>query len=148
MASRLAKPVTFPLGRSSRATMPLATGSPTFAKTIGIVPLDGNGPRGRACHDDVGLQAHQLLREPSYPIDVSAVPPKVYSQVAAIGPTQVSERLRECGEARLPPGIVFVAPSYEHADPPHAVALLRMRRKRPSRRRAAEKPDEVAAADV
>jgi hypothetical protein len=34
---RLAKPVTFPLGRSSRATMLLTTGSPTPAKTIGIV---------------------------------------------------------------------------------------------------------------
>src|SRR6516164_2770119 len=101
-ASKVAKPVMFPLGRSSRATMPLATGSPTFAKTIGIVPLDGNGPRGRACHDDVGLQADQLVRERSYPIDVTAVPPKVHSQVAAIGPTQVSKRLRECGEARLP----------------------------------------------
>jgi hypothetical protein len=33
----LAKPVTFPPGRSSRATMPLATGSATFAKIIGIV---------------------------------------------------------------------------------------------------------------
>jgi hypothetical protein len=33
----MAKPVMFPLGRSSRATLPLATGSLTFAKTIGIV---------------------------------------------------------------------------------------------------------------
>ena len=37
VASKVSKPVTFPLGRSSRATMPLATGSPTPAKTIGIV---------------------------------------------------------------------------------------------------------------
>ena len=36
-ASPVAKPVTFPLGRLSRATIPLATGSLTFAKTIGIV---------------------------------------------------------------------------------------------------------------
>jgi hypothetical protein len=36
-ASQLAKPVTLPPGRSSRATMPLATGSPKPAKTIGIV---------------------------------------------------------------------------------------------------------------
>ena len=36
-ASKLAKPVMFPLGRSSRATMPLATGSPEVAKTVGIV---------------------------------------------------------------------------------------------------------------
>ena len=31
------KPVMFPLGRSSRATILLATGSLTFTKTIGIV---------------------------------------------------------------------------------------------------------------
>src|SRR6516164_1471485 len=33
----MAKPVTFPLGRSSRATRPLTTGSVRLAKTIGIV---------------------------------------------------------------------------------------------------------------
>jgi hypothetical protein len=33
----LAKPVTFPPGRSRRVTMPLVMGSTTFAKTIGIV---------------------------------------------------------------------------------------------------------------
>jgi hypothetical protein len=33
----VAKPVMFPPGWLSRATMPLATGSFTFAKTIGIV---------------------------------------------------------------------------------------------------------------
>jgi hypothetical protein len=33
----MAKPVTFPLGRSSRSTMPLARGSPPATKTIGIV---------------------------------------------------------------------------------------------------------------
>src|SRR6516164_11339524 len=59
-ASVLAKPVIFPPGWLSRATMPLATGSLTFAKTIGIVrvsPLDGSGRRDPACQDDVGLQA-------------------------------------------------------------------------------------------
>jgi hypothetical protein len=33
----IAKPVTFPPGRSSRVTMLLATGSTMFAKTIGMV---------------------------------------------------------------------------------------------------------------
>ena len=37
VASKLAKPVMFPPGWLSRATMPLATGSATLAKTIGIV---------------------------------------------------------------------------------------------------------------
>jgi hypothetical protein len=41
------------------------------------LPLEGNGRRGRACQDDVGLQADQLLCERSYPIDAIAVPPKV-----------------------------------------------------------------------
>ena len=36
------------------------------------LPLEGNGRRGRACQDDVGLQADQLLRERSRPIDVIA----------------------------------------------------------------------------
>ena len=33
------------------------------------LPLEGNDHGGRGCHDDVGLQADQLLREGSYPID-------------------------------------------------------------------------------
>src|SRR5262249_24929816 len=45
-------------------------------------------------------------------------------------------------EAKLPLRIVFIEP-HEHADPPHAVALLRLRRERP-RRRAAEERDERA----
>jgi hypothetical protein len=53
------------------------------------------GQRGPGCHDDVGLQADQLLRERSDPIDVTAGPPKVDHHVAAIGPTQVRKRLRE-----------------------------------------------------
>jgi hypothetical protein len=65
----------FPLGGSSRATIPLATGSPP--KTIGLArvcQLEGSGRRGPACHDDVGLQADQLLRERWYPIGVTTVP--------------------------------------------------------------------------
>jgi hypothetical protein len=88
------------------------------------------------------LQADQLLRDPSYPIDVAAVPPKVHPQAAAIGPTQVRKRLRKRRVAKLPLRIVFVEP-HEHADPPHAVALLRPRRERPPRR-AAESRDEFA----
>jgi hypothetical protein len=36
-ASKLAKPVMLPLGRSRRATLPLAMGSATFTKTIGLL---------------------------------------------------------------------------------------------------------------
>src|SRR5262249_17428999 len=68
--------------------------------------------------------------------------PKVNPHVAAIGPTQVRERLSERREASLPYGIVFIAPR-EHADASHAVALLRACRERP-RRRATEPRDELA----
>src|SRR5215471_5681764 len=72
------------------------------------LPLEGNGRRGRVCQDDVGLQADQFLRVRSYPIGVTAGPPKVHPQVPAIGPTQVRKRLREGGVAKLPRRIVFV----------------------------------------
>jgi hypothetical protein len=110
---------------------------------------DGGRPRSQirsgssACQDDVGLQADQLLSERSYPIDVTGQP-EVHPQVAAIGPTQVRKRLRERRDAKLPLRIVFVAP-HKHADAPYAVALLRARRQRPCRRRAADKRDEQLA---
>jgi hypothetical protein len=78
------------------------------------------------------LHADQLPREPSHPIDVIAVPPKVHPQVAANGPTQVRKRLSERGNEKVRQGIVFIAP-HEHADAPHPLALLRPRRERPSR---------------
>jgi hypothetical protein len=80
------------------------------------------------------LQADQLLCERSYPIGVTAAPPKVHPHVPAIGPTQVRKRLRERRDISLPHRIVFER--HEHADPPYAVALLRPRRQRPSHRAA------------
>jgi hypothetical protein len=78
----------FPLGRSSRGTMPLATGSLRFRKDDrdrrGLA-LGRSGHRGRDCQDDVGLQADQLVRKRSYPIDVRAGPPKVYPHT--LGPS-------------------------------------------------------------
>jgi hypothetical protein len=84
------------------------------------------------------LQPDQLLRERSHPIDVTAGPSKVDPHVATFGPTQARKRLRERREARLKHGIVFVTPN-EDADAPRAVALLRARRERPSRRAAEER---------
>jgi len=72
------------------------------------------------------------VRERSYPIDVIAVPPKVYPHAAAIGPTQVRKRLRERGEVKLIHRIVFGA-RHEHADAPHPLGL-RPRHYRPYRR--------------
>ena len=79
------------------------------------------------------LQADQLMPERSYPIAVSAAPPKLDPYVAAIGPTQVRKRLSEPRHARLRDGIVFVA-GRKHADASHAVALLRVARADGARR--------------
>jgi hypothetical protein len=89
------------------------------------LPLDGNGRRGRCCDDDVRLQADQLLRGRSYPVDVIVPQSKVHPYVAAIGPTQARKRLRKYREAE---------PVHDHADATHALALLRPHRHRPRRR--------------
>ena len=126
--SKRAKPVMFPPGRSSRATMPLATGSATVAKTIGIVRVS----RWTATVAGVAPVRMKFLCEHSYLIDVVTVPPKVDPQVAAIGPTQARKRFRERRDVSLPIRIGFVV-WHERADTPHAFALLRPRRKGPRR---------------
>jgi acetyl esterase/lipase len=84
------------------------------------------------------LQADQLLRERSRPIDVTAAPTKVHPHVAAIGPTQARKRLNERRNDSRHSGIVFNAP-HEQADASHLLWLLRPCRERPCRR--ASRPD-------
>src|SRR5262249_22075801 len=105
-------------------------------------PLEGCGRRGRVCHDDVGLQTDQLLRDLSYPIEVTAGPMNVQAHVAGLSPTQARNGLRERRNVSLRHEIVFVV-RHEHADAPHPPALLRARRDWP-RRSAAEERDELA----
>jgi hypothetical protein len=91
------------------------------------------------------LQADQLLRKRSHPIDVTAGPSKVHLHVAANSPTKARKRLRERRDPGLQHGIVLVARSrHEHADAPHPLPLLRACGKRPRRRRAAGERNEVA----
>src|SRR6516165_4044789 len=111
------------------------------------LPLEGNGRRGRVCHYDVGLQADQLLRERSYPIDVIAAPPKVDPHVAAIVPTQARKLLNERRVATFPFRIAVVK-WHEHTNPPRAVDLLRPRRKRQYRCGAAKQGKELAPPDA
>src|SRR5262245_53398436 len=85
----------------------------------------------------------QLFRECPHPVNAAGGPANVHPRVAAVGPTQLREPLREPREVGLCVRIVF-APCHQHADPPHPVRLLRARRERP-RRRAAEQRDELAS---
>ena len=128
VGSKLAKPVMFPPGGRAGGRCRWRRGRPRSQRRSGSSASPAGGQRLPVCgcYDDVGLQADQLLRECSYPIDVTAAPPKVHPHVAAIGPTQTRKCLRERGEASLRHGIVFVA-RYEHADAPYSRPLLRPR---------------------
>src|SRR6516162_2573710 len=95
------------------------------------LPLEGNGRRGRACQDDVGLQAHQFFREYPHPVSIAGGPTNIDAHVAAIGPTQARKRLRERRVVTLRHGIVFAA-RHEHADASYPVGLLCIRREPPS----------------
>jgi hypothetical protein len=87
------------------------------------------------------LQVDQLFRKHPHPVNIGGAPTNVDPQIAAIGPTQLLKPLREPGELGLSARIVFVRVD-QHADPPHAIGLLRSRHQRP-RRRAAEPRDEL-----
>ena len=69
-------------------------------------------------------------------------PARVDSNVAAFRPPELLESLPECGQVSLK-FRVALGMRHQHADAPH-VALLRMGREWPRRRRAAEKRDELA----
>ena len=56
-------------------------------------------------------------------------PAGVDPHVAAVGPARLLQPLQECREASLRFGIIFGVGN-QHADAPHALGLLRPRRKR------------------
>jgi hypothetical protein len=71
---------TITMESSTQRRVPTGSTRPPIRELmIGIVPVSrwtATVASGRICHDDVGFQADQLLRERSYPIDVRAGPPQ------------------------------------------------------------------------
>src|SRR5262249_28180498 len=74
-------------------------------------------------------------------------PTDLNPHVAADGPAQQRQPLQERPDAGLKYHIIRGCVQ-EHADPPHALTLLRARRERPRYRSAAEQRDECAALHV
>ena len=114
---------------------------------------DGDGARmlqhrrggGRAMRkNQVGPQRDEVLGESLHRRRIAGCrPASVDPDVAVLHPPKLLESLPE----RRDIGLSFpvaLGKRHQHADPPHLVALLRTRRKRPHRRRAAEKRDELA----
>src|SRR5262245_53415855 len=95
---------------------------------------------------DVGRKCDQLRRILARALGLAGTPADVDARVASLAPAQLPQLLQESGEARLPRRI-FGHEIEQHADAPPALSLLRPRRQRPRRRRAAEQRDELAAPD-
>ena len=143
------KPVALPPGRARLSTKPAPTGSGTTANTIGTVRVAcSNGPT-------VELPAARMTSGASATnsaacLRMSAALPRpsgIDPHVAPIGPAQLLQPLQERRDAGLIFRIVRGC-GHKHADAPHPLGLLRARRERPRRRRAAEKRDELAPLHV
>jgi hypothetical protein len=83
--------------------------------------------------DDVRRERDQFRRIAAKALGIAGRPACVDPHVAPVGPAQLLQCLDKCYEAGLPCGIIC-GQSHENTDPPHPIALLRVRRQRPRRR--------------
>ena len=124
------KPVTLPPGRGKLATKPLPTGSATIAKMMGMVRVCCSSAAvvGVLCREnEFGLQRDEFLRESLHrPRVVGCRPASVDPDVAALRPPELLESLPERRDAGLS-FRVALGIGHQHADPPHAIGLLRAR---------------------
>src|SRR5262249_27460427 len=102
------------------------------------------GRRGGMGDQHIGLQADQLFRKCLNSVCIGVAPTIINSNIAAILPAELLKALLKKGDARTDIGIAF-GDRHQHAYAPYALGLLRARRERPRRRRAAEQRDECAA---
>ena len=140
-----------PPGRAKLATKPLATGSATCAKMIGMSSrlLQQSRRVGRTVgKNEVGTRRDQFPRELLSRFRVAGHrPARVDTDIAALGPAELLKFVPERGNVGLS---LRVALGIRHksTDPSHDVSLLRARRERPRSRRAAEQRDELASSHV
>src|SRR5262249_48369584 len=98
--------------------------------------------RAASSQDDVWRQRDQFRRIFAKAVGIAGPPARVNLQVAALGPAQLLQALQERRNAGLT--LWIVGHGHEHGDPPHSLALLRARCKRPRGSRTAEQRDELA----
>ena len=139
-------PVALPPGRLKLATTPSWTGSPAETKAIGIVVVAAFaastlGVLPRKDHGDPA--ANQFGRQRRQPTDLTLRPSVLDGHVLALDVADLIEALPKCSSNRCS---LTGRPEVEEPDHRHR-RLLRPRRERPRRRRAAEQRDELAASD-
>jgi len=83
-----------------------------------------------AGQDDVRTECDQLRRVSTSTLGIAGAPALVDPHVAAVGPAQLLQALQERCQTYLSFRTVC-GHAHEHADAPHALALLRARGKRP-----------------
>src|SRR5262249_50109695 len=93
--------------------------------------------------DDIRRQRDQFRREFANAIGIARAPAVIDLHIPADGPARLLQPLMESREACLTFRIIG-GEIHQHADAPHPLRLLRARRERPCRRRAAEQRDELA----
>ena len=135
----------FPPGRAALATKPAPTGVRHLREDdrhdAGFL-LQGCQRRVGCDQDHVRLSSDQLFRMTPHELRITRGPAFIEVCVPPLDPAQGLQGFSECCNARLPLGVS--RNSNQYANAPHALALLRACRERPSSHRAAEQRDEVA----
>ena len=138
------KPVTLPPGRARVATKPPPTGSPATGNTIGIADVAcftaGDTATGR--DDDIDLEAHEFGCDLGVALGAALRPSILDRDRAALDPAAFAQPLHEGTD---PMAVERRRARTQVANGRQLRRLLRARRERPSRRRAAEECDEVAS---
>src|SRR5262249_28730387 len=94
------------------------------------------------CQDDVRRECNQLCRVFANSSGVARRPTRLDSHVLAEAPTRLLHPLQKRPKPRLKFRIIRCR-SQDHADPSHALGLLRMKPKRQSSRRARNNSDKI-----
>src|SRR5215469_11477030 len=138
-------PVMLPPGRARLSTNPNPTGSDTPGITMGIVRdicirIGMTRPSYR--NDHIGLRAHQSCCVGSNAIHVVGSPMLVEFDITALDPSRFSQCITQSLDMSSVLGVVLGI-GHQNAHSAHRLGLLRARRQRPYRRRAADERDEL-----
>src|SRR5215475_6859083 len=106
--------------------------------------LQRHDGQGAARQDDVWRERDQLRSIFCAQVGIILAPAGVDPYIAANTPARFLQALLERRKSILPFWIVR-SPVHEHANAPHALALLRARRERPRSQRAAKQGDELTS---
>src|SRR5262249_32152931 len=139
------KPVTLPPGCARLSTKSAPTGSGVIANTTGMVR--GQPQQRCQAHDprsqnELWRERDEFRRPFARIVGIGGAVSNIQPHVAPLDPARLLQPLPKGRAALVCLGIVSRL-VHKHADPSHALALLRARRERPHGSRAAKQRDEL-----